>query len=97
MERILIMNKLRKGDKVEVLIDTFWGVTIPKGTIGKVVQHDKESEENSYVEVDFNYQETEARLSDEEGTLRNHDKYGLSYWDIVDGTMIHKEDLRLVK
>ncbi|MED0777877.1 hypothetical protein P4T08_19815 [Bacillus siamensis] len=94
MERILIMNKLRKGDKVEVLINTVWGA---KGTIGKVIQHDKESEEISYVEVDFNYQETEARLTDEEGILRNHDKYGLSYWDIVDGTMIHEEDLRLVK
>ncbi len=93
----MIMNKFRKGDKVEVLIDTIWGVEIPKGTIGKVVKHDKESEEISYVEVDFNYQETEARLTDEDGILRNHDKYGLSYWDIVDGTMIHAENLRLVK
>ena len=37
-----MMKKFRKGDKVEVLVDTFFGEEIPKGTIGKVILHDKD-------------------------------------------------------
>ncbi|MEC0526207.1 hypothetical protein P8822_00060 [Bacillus sonorensis] len=77
-----MMKKFRKGDKVEVLVDTFFGEEIPKGTIGKVILHDKD-----HVEVDFNYKNTEARLSDDDS---------LSYWDIADGPMIHEKNLKLV-
>ncbi|MES5398105.1 hypothetical protein ABU952_18585 [Bacillus amyloliquefaciens] len=82
------MRTFRKGAKVQLLVDhdTPWG-HFPKGTIGKVIQHDKEDEAMSHVEIDFHYKNTEALLREDES---------LFFRDVEDGPMIHEKDLKLV-
>ncbi|QXW84058.1 hypothetical protein [Bacillus sp. LJBS17] len=82
------MKTFRKGAKVQLLVDhdSPWG-SFPKGTIGKVIWHDKEDEEMSHAEVDFYYKDTEALLREDES---------LSFWDVEDGPIIHEKDLKLV-
>ncbi|MED3677089.1 MULTISPECIES: hypothetical protein [Bacillus] len=88
------MKTFKHGDKVQVITKN--SKNIPVGTTGKVLKHEKEDEEMSYVEIDFNYKATEARLTDEDGILQQHDKFGNSKWDFVDGEILHEEHLKLI-
>ena len=82
------MRKFQKGDEVQILIDITSGWHIPKDSIGKVLEHYKEDEEVSYVEVDFHYKETAARLRDDDS---------LSFRDIACGPIVHEKHLKLVR
>ncbi|MDO7285919.1 hypothetical protein Q5W88_21685 [Shouchella clausii] len=77
------MSQFQKGDEVQILIDITSGWHIKKGAIGLVIGN-----ELSYVEVDFHYKETAARLYEDDS---------LSYWDIACGPIIHEKHLKLIK
>ncbi|MGO0715740.1 hypothetical protein P5408_024560 (plasmid) [Bacillus subtilis] len=82
------MSKFQKGEEVQILMDITSGWHIPKDSIGKVLEHYKEDEEVSYVEVDFHYKQTAARLREDDS---------LSYWDIACGPIVHEKHLELVR
>lgn len=83
------MNTYKYGELVEVVslpkYITAFDENLKVGLIGRVICHDKEDDDFSYVEIDFYYKENDERLSNDECLMRN---------EIVDGQSVHEKHLK---
>ncbi|MEM5028907.1 hypothetical protein [Bacillus pumilus] len=83
------MDTYKYGELVEVVSlpkhSTAFDENLKVGMIGRVIHHEKEDDDFSYVEIDFYYKENDERLSNDECLMRD---------EIVDGQSVHEEHLK---
>ncbi|MBU8573745.1 hypothetical protein [Bacillus pumilus] len=85
------MDTYKYGELVEVVslpkYRTAFDENLKVGMIGRVINHEKEDDDFSYVEIDFYYKENDERLANDEYLMRD---------EIVDGRSVHEEHLKRV-